>query len=140
MPRTHIACINQSIHQSTPKHKWPTQTHLGLPDKHDAGQASEGGIALCPRIDDGVISEEDFVLLYDVNTGPDLPDYPRFNLDDMTEGEFVAEFRVRKADLPVLAEVLRIPERFTLPQRSVAGGMEGLDLLVAEEADLSLSL
>ena len=37
-----------------------------------------------------------------------------------------AEFRVDLADLPVMAEALRIPDRFVCPNRTVAMGMEGI--------------
>ncbi|KAL7388340.1 hypothetical protein ABVT39_011989 [Epinephelus coioides] len=62
----------------------------------------------------------------------DLPyqHYARFNLYEMEEDECLAEFRVRKCDLPVLADVLGIPDKFICDQRSVVGGMEGLCMLL----------
>ncbi|XP_049900259.1 uncharacterized protein LOC126390142 [Epinephelus moara] len=48
----------------------------------------------------------------------------------MEEDECLAEFRVRKCDLPVLADVLMIPDKFICDQRSVVGGMEGLCMLL----------
>lgn len=84
--------------------------------------------------DDGFISDEEFLLLYDLNTSPnlDLPyeQYPCFDLEDMQDDECLAEFRVRKRDLPLLANALQIPDRFICEQRSVIGGLEGLCVLL----------
>ena len=44
----------------------------------------------------------------------------------MNDDEFIAEFRVRKRDLPTLTQPLRIPRSFQLSQRSVLDGIEGL--------------
>ena len=81
-----------------------------------------------------VISEEEFFLLYDINQSRnlDLPCnlYAPFNYEDMAADECVAEFRVAKPDLPILARALRIPDYFTCGQGSVVGGMEGLCMLL----------
>jgi len=75
--------------------------------------------------DDAVISEEEFVLLYDYNKSSNLDlrydQYPHFEVDNMEDDECLAEFRVRKRDIPLLEEALHIPEEFTLTQRSVVG-------------------
>lgn len=66
--------------------------------------------------DDGLISDEECLLLYDLNrsTNLDFPyeQYPLFDLDDMQNDECLAEFR------------------FVLEQRSVVGGMEALCMLL----------
>ena len=84
--------------------------------------------------DDAMISEEEFVLLFDHNKSSNLDlrydQYPLFDLDDMEDDECLAEFRVRKRDIPLLEEALQIPEEFTLEQRSVVGGTEGLCMLL----------
>lgn len=84
--------------------------------------------------DDGLISDEECLLLYDLNrsTNLDFPyeQYPLFDLDDMQNDECLAEFRFHKNDLPILAEVLGIPDQFVLEQRSVIGGMEALCMLL----------
>ena len=56
--------------------------------------------------------------------------YDRFYLDNMNDDELKAEFRVRKRDLPTLAQALRIPRSFQFSQRSVVDGMEGLCMLL----------
>ena len=80
--------------------------------------------------DDKLISEEEFVLLYDLNRSRNLElpyeQYSHFDLDDMENYECLSEFRVKKHDLPLLAEALQIPPVFICDQRSVVGGMEGL--------------
>jgi hypothetical protein len=84
--------------------------------------------------DDKTISEEEFLLLYDVNSSKnlDLPyeQYSRFKLDDMEDDECLAEFRVKKQDLPLLADALRLPDIFECEQRSIVEGMEGLCMLL----------
>ena len=64
-----------------------------------------------------VIDDEDFLLLYDLNTSknPDLPywNYKMFALDDMTDDdddECLTEFRFLKIDIYALSELLNIPE------------------------------
>ena len=47
----------------------------------------------------------------------------------MEDNECFTEFRVRKCDLNVLGNVLRIPEEFILDQRSVVGGIEAMCIL-----------
>ena len=80
--------------------------------------------------DDGDISEDEFLLLYDVNTSknPDFPyeSYGKFDLNDMDDSECLSEFRFRKSDLPVLSEALHLPNYFTCQQGTIFGGIEGL--------------
>ena len=57
--------------------------------------------------DDGLISDEDCLLIYDLNrsTNLDFPyeQYPLFDLDDMQNDECLTEVRFHKNDLPNLA-------------------------------------
>ena len=84
--------------------------------------------------DANLISDEDFVLLYEMfpSKNPNFPydEYARFDLDNMSEAECKAEFRFEKNDLPVLAEALQIPPSFKLNQGSLVDGMEGLCMLL----------
>ena len=48
----------------------------------------------------------------------------------MNDSECLAEFRVKKRDLQILAEALQILDSFTCYQRSVVSGMEGLCILL----------
>ena len=94
--------------------------------------------------DDGIISEEQFLLFYDVNRSTNLDfsykQYPLFDLDDMQNHECLAKFRVRKNDLPIQADIsLGIPDQFILKQRGVVRGMEVL-MHAAEEADIPVSI
>ena len=81
-----------------------------------------------------LITDEDFIILYELfsSRNPDFAydSYDRFDLDNMNDDECKAEFRVRKRDLPTLAQALRIPRSFQLSQRSVVDGMEGLCMLL----------
>ena len=82
----------------------------------------------------GVLSDAEFVLLYDENRSKnlDLPydEYGRFDLDEMADSECISEFRVRKSDLPKLRDARQIPNSFTYYQKSVSDGMEGLCMLL----------
>ena len=60
--------------------------------------------------DTNLISDEDFIIFYKL-LSPRNPDfaydaYNRFDLDEMNDDECNAEFRVRKRDLPTLAQAL----------------------------------
>ena len=54
-----------------------------------------------------IISDEEFVLLYDCNFSKNLElsyeEYERFDLEEMADSERREEFRVNKRDLPHLA-------------------------------------
>lgn len=79
---------------------------------------------------DGLINDEELLLLYDLNRSDnvDLPynSYPGFDFDDLEDDECRSEFRFYKNDLPFLAEVLGIPEVVECYQRSISGGLEVL--------------
>ena len=82
---------------------------------------------------DDLISEDEYLLLYDLNRSKNL-DFPYdefiFDLDEMENSECVAEFRIDKHHLPALAEALQIPDVFKCRQRSISDGMEGLCMLL----------
>ena len=65
-------------------------------------------ILLC--YDQGIINDKELLVLYEQYKSPssDLPyrSYPLFNLDDVEGDECLAEFRVKKRDIPALAKAL----------------------------------
>ena len=69
-------------------------------------------ILLC--YDQGILNDEELLVLYELYKSPslDLPYsvYPLFNLDEMEDDECLAEFQVKKRDIPALAEALQIPD------------------------------
>ena len=81
-----------------------------------------------------IISDEEFVLLYDCSFSKNLEipyeEYGRFNLEEMADSECRAEFRVNKRDRPLLAECLQIPDAFVCNQGSICDGMEALCILL----------
>ena len=78
----------------------------------------------------GIINDKEFLILYDSYKSPNLPQpytsYPLFDLEETEEDECLAEFRLKKRDIPVLAEVPQIPDWITCNQGSKADGMEAL--------------
>ena len=86
--------------------------------------------ALLLAYNDDIIDDEEFVLLYDLQTSknPCFPyeEYDHFNLEAMDSVDCKAEFRVEKNDIPLLAEALRIPAKFRCQQGAVCDGIEGL--------------
>ena len=76
------------------------------------------------------IDDEEFLVLCDLFEwkNPYFPyeDYSPFNLDEMTESECLSEFRFRKRDISILADVLGIPETIRCEQGSTCDGLEGL--------------
>ena len=79
---------------------------------------------------DSVVDDDEFMLLYDVchSKNPEFPykEYADFCLEDMDEAECTAEFRFHKEEIPLLAEVLQIPEKFKCYQGTVCEGTEAL--------------
>ena len=73
-----------------------------------------------------VINDEELLLLYDINkpSNPDLSYdlYRFFDFDELEEDK--SEFRFRKQDNPLLAEVIQIPDKITFYQRSVCSVLE----------------
>ena len=73
------------------------------------------------------------MILYDLfqPRNPDFPyeAYPKLDLAEMVESECVAEFRFKKRDIHLLADVLEMPETIQCDQRSICGGIEGLCML-----------
>lgn len=83
---------------------------------------------------DGVLDDDELLVLYDLNRSNnlDLPydSYPDFSFDDLEDDECLSEFRFHKRDLPLLADVLRIPETIECYQRSICSGLEALCILL----------
>ena len=84
--------------------------------------------------DDGTIDEEEFVLLYDLNSSGSMlfpyEDYEKFHLEDKDSVECKAEFRFEKNNIPLLAEALGIPDVFKCQQWTMCDGIEGLCILL----------
>ena len=80
------------------------------------------------------IDDEELLVLSDLFEwkNPCFPyeDYSPFNLDEMTESECLSEFRFRKRDIPILADVLGIPETIRCEQGSTCDGLEGLCMVL----------
>ena len=78
----------------------------------------------------GVRNDDEYLLLYDLNKSKnlDLPyeSYDYFDFDMLENDECLWEFRIRKQDIPLLADVLRVPDVITCYQRSVCSGLEAL--------------
>ena len=79
-----------------------------------------------------LIDEYDFLSVYE-STRRKSPEFQyweyekvQMQLENMTNDESQAEFRFDLADLPLLAEVLGIPNKIVCPNRTVATGMEAL--------------
>ena len=84
-------------------------------------------ILLC--YDQGILNDEELLVLYQQL---DLPysSYLPFNLNVMEDDECLAEFQVKKRDIPALAEALRVPDWIRCYQRSKAEGTEALCMLL----------
>ena len=84
--------------------------------------------------DGKVISDEEFLVLWEScrSKNPDFPhsSYARFDLENIDETECLAEFRVQKQDIPVLANVLQLPMNIHCQQRTICDRIEGLCMLL----------
>ena len=78
------------------------------------------------------------LLLYEASNkkNPALPywKYDRFDITRLTDEECKADFRFGIAELPLLAQALKIPESFVCKNGTVAEGMEGLCILLRRYA------
>ena len=77
-----------------------------------------------------IINDQEFVLLYDINTAKshDFPywNYEAFELDSMSDDECQAEFRFYKNDVYDLMAVLGFPETFTCYNGLTVDGTQAL--------------
>ncbi|KXJ11519.1 hypothetical protein AC249_AIPGENE22737 [Exaiptasia diaphana] len=84
--------------------------------------------ALVYSFADGYIDEEEFLLLYDAysSVNPKYPywEYDDFDLDSLDSSECISDFRVDKNDIPLLADVLGVPQVFKCPQGTICSGLE----------------
>ena len=75
-----------------------------------------------------IISDEEFLVMWESgrSKNPDFPrsSYARFDLENIDETECLAEFRVQKQDIPVLAHVLQLPLNSRCPQRKICDRIE----------------
>ena len=76
--------------------------------------------------DQNLINDEEFMLLYGMNSSSNLPywKYPSFNIENISVAECTAEFRFLKSDVYKLAEVLQILPLIKCYNRSVLDGLE----------------
>ena len=83
---------------------------------------------------DNLISDEEFLLLYDLNKSKNLElpydKHDKFDLGNLCEDECRADFRFEKQDITRLAEVLQLLPVFKCPQGSVSDDIEGLCMLL----------
>jgi len=79
---------------------------------------------------DNHIDDAEFCLLYDLNRSDNLvfahSQYEKFKLEDKDEAECISDFRVKKQDIPLLAEALGIPDTIRCNQGTICDGIEGL--------------
>ena len=78
--------------------------------------------------DQNLINDEEFILLYAINTSSNLEfpywKYHSFNLENISNAECTAEFHFLKSDVYKLAEVLQIFLLIKCYNGSVFGGLE----------------
>ena len=77
-----------------------------------------------------IITIEEYALLFEENSSNNLDfpyyNYPPFNLQSQSEGECRANFRVEKQQIPLVEDVLQIPQYFVCDQGTVCEGTVGL--------------
>ena len=82
-----------------------------------------------PLHDAGSLSDEEFLLLYDMSkSNLTLPywNYPKFDLDSIENDECVSEFQFEKKDVYILGGTLEIPESIIFYNGSKVYGIESL--------------
>ena len=94
--------------------------------------------SLLSAVNENIIDDEEFLLLYDVNKSRD--DYPywsydSFNLDNLDDSESWSEFRFLKNDIYRLKNVLQIPDRIKTYNRLSVDGITALCIFLKRFAD-----
>ena len=85
--------------------------------------------SLLSAVNENIIDNEEFLLLYDVNKSRD--DYPywsydSFNLDNLDDSQSWSEFQFLENDIYRLKNVLQIPNRIKTYNRLSVDGIEAL--------------
>jgi len=85
-----------------------------------------------------LLDDNEFCLLYNASYTNypvfDHGQYTRFTLDAVLEEECLSSFRFRQLDIPYLAQVLRLPEKFICPNQTAAFAAEALCILLRQFA------
>ena len=80
-----------------------------------------------------LITSDELLLLLEENTSHNSEfvhgQYEKFDLQSIPEPQCLSYFRFNKADIPILAEELGLPDAFHCYQRTTAGKIEGLCIL-----------
>ena len=75
-----------------------------------------------------IFTIEEYALLFEENSSNNLDflyyNYPLFNLDSQSEAECRANSRVKKYHIPLVEDVLQIPQYFVFDQGTVCEGTE----------------
>ena len=81
-----------------------------------------------------IITIEEYALLFEENSSNNLDfpyyNYPSFNLEGQSDAECRANFRVEKHHIPLVEDVLHIPQYFACHQATLSEGTEGLCMLL----------
>ena len=92
---------------------------------------------LLSSICEEIINEDEFFFLYDINKSksPAYPywNYERFQLQDKSEADRLScrtDFRFEKYEIPLLVEVLGLPDEIKCKQGTVCETTEGLCLVL----------
>lgn len=85
-------------------------------------------------LEEEIIDDEEFAVLYEEYTPQNLPfphcQYDTFSLLNKDPAECKADFRVEKADIPLLIGALRMPPEFVCGNGTVCDTTEGLCILL----------
>ena len=84
--------------------------------------------------DGNLIDNEEFLLLWDMYTSRN-PEYPYeyyqpFSFEEQNEAECKSNFRFEKQDIPLLFDVLGLPETWKCYQGTLCSGLEGLCIIL----------
>ena len=94
----------------------------------------ENRIALLYARQQRLINDEEFLLLYDLNTSasPDFPywTYENFDLDSLSDEECKAEFRFYRNDIYQMLDVLQLPDEITCYNGFRVDGSEALCIML----------
>ena len=85
---------------------------------------------LLPRLEQEIIGDKEFSVLYEVHAPANLPFQPMvyktFSLKNKNSAEYKADFYVDKRDIALLVEVLGVPLILKCCNGTICDGSEGL--------------
>ena len=132
--KKYVVKINNAIIYINSHRLENSKTLFTLPKRMTQNSFKTLQEALLLVLDEKLIDDEEFALLYEEFTPQNLPfrhwDDENFFLEKKDPAECKADFRFEKSDISLLVDVLQMPDTFTCPNGTVCDSTEGLCVIL----------